>query len=67
MAQLGHHAQIVGGKQQRHLADFLDADAMLAGEAPAHLDARFQNVTAGIDRATHLTRYALVVQDDRMA
>ena len=44
----------------------LDPDAVLAGQAAAHLDAGVQNFAAGVDRAPHLVGVALVVEHDRM-
>ena len=58
VAQLGHDAKIVGREHQSHLADFFDADSVLAGEAAAHLDARFQDFTARVERATDLIGFA---------
>ena len=65
-AQLRHRDQIGGRKQQRHLAHFLDADAMLAGEAAAQLDACGENFAAGFDRMLHLAGDAFIIEHDRM-
>src|SRR5262245_48891479 len=64
--QAHHHGQIVGGKQARHEVNFLDADAMLAGDAAADRDAFFQDLVAGGEDAPHLLRVALIEEQDRM-
>src|SRR5277367_5806827 len=64
--QLGHHSQILGRKDQRHLRHLLDSNPMLTAQAAAHFDARLQDVATRLDRAIGLVGVTLVVKHNRM-
>ena len=54
------------GKHRRHQIALFDADAMLAGEHAADLDAEPQNIGAELFGALELARLVGVVEDQRM-
>src|SRR5438105_3567140 len=58
--------QIDLGEHRRHQVALLDADAVLAGQHAADLDAELQNVRAEFFGALELTRLVGVVEDERM-
>ncbi len=61
-----HQRQIVRSEHQRHELVFLHADAMLAGERAAYLDAMAHDFSARRNDAGELLAIALVKQDKRM-
>src|SRR5438874_1091292 len=54
------------GEHCRHQVALLHADAMLAGEHPAHLDAKPQDVGAELFRTLEFARLVCVIEDERM-
>ena len=64
--QQPHRVQILRSELLRHEIDFLHADAVLARDAAAQLDALFQDLVAGGERAADLIRIAFIVKNQRM-
>src|SRR5207237_5993346 len=54
------------GEHRRHQVALLDADAVLAGEHAADLDAQPENVGAEFFGALELTRLVSVIEDEGM-
>src|SRR5581483_12088490 len=61
-----HPAQVVRREEEGHLADLLDADPVLPGQAAAERDARLEDLLARREHAPHLAGVALVEEDDRV-
>ena len=51
VAEACHHVQVVVGEQLCHEVDLLDADAVLAGDAAAAVDALVEDLVAGGEHA----------------
>ena len=58
--------EVGGGELHAHQLALLDADAMLAGQAAAELDAQLENLRAAQLGALELARIVGVVEDQRM-
>ena len=54
VAQGDHRRQVLGGEQLGHELHLLDADAVLAGDAPADVDALVEDLVAGLEDALDL-------------
>ena len=58
--------QLVGVELRAHLIDLLAADAVLAGDAAAHLHAQLENLAAQVFGAFQLTGLVGIEQDQRV-
>src|SRR5207244_10021641 len=65
-AQPGHHHQVLGREQLKHEVNFLDADAVLAGDAAAALEALLQNLATGGQDSAYLVGIALIEKRNRV-
>src|SRR5262249_1496527 len=61
-----HELQIVGTERETELLDLLDADAVLAGDAAAELDAGPQDLAARLEHPRRPRAIAPVEEDDRV-
>src|SRR5262249_17956985 len=64
--QRDHRGQVLGAEQLGHERHLLDADAVLACDAPPHRDALVEDLVARPQDALHLVGVALVEQQDGM-
>ena len=61
-----HRGQVFGREELGHELHLLDADAVLAGDAAAEVDALVEDLVARQQDALHLLGVALVEQQDRV-
>jgi hypothetical protein len=61
-----HQREIFGGEHRRHVLRLVGADAVLAGERAAGIDAVAENLGGGFDRPFRLAGNPLVVADQRV-
>src|SRR5207237_8453641 len=61
-----HEREILRRKHRRHVLRFVGADAVLACQRSARLDAVRQDLGGDLRRLVRLARHALVVADQRM-
>src|SRR3954452_16459453 len=66
VAQPAHLGEVVLGEQPLHVADLLEADAVLAGEGSAHLHHQLEDLVAGGPHPVDHPRLALVIEHHRV-
>ena len=65
-AEALHRIEIVRVELLRHEIDFLDADAVLAGDASSECDAFVKDVVPGCDGSSDLIRIPLIIENEGM-
>src|SRR5688500_13744484 len=62
----GEGRQVLAGEDEGHKVALLGADAVLAGEGAAGVDAGFEQVVAGVEDALDVARLAAIEEHERM-
>src|SRR6185295_15993997 len=66
LSQKPHRVEIVGAELPGHEIDFLDTNAVLAGDTAAEFDASREDFVPGGQRAADLAGVAFIVEDQRV-